>query len=190
MSVRRGALRYFSYENYFGPIFARLEQRGSRVKVVSACDPGKPGVVKELVEKLGAVVVSPRVVGRETKQASVAADFLYLTRATTLVVTESTYSWWAAFLGTATAVHAPGAGVVPVPVLEPRYTFHDPKGRKYWGTYDAAARGIVYAVDGNATATAPAAALRDAEARLDHLRAQVRAQEAAVAAARAAAAAV
>jgi len=133
---------------------------------VSSCDPTKKGVVKDLVERAGATVVTPFVAGAEmAKGRSVAADFVYMARATTLVVTESTYSWWAAFLGNATVVHAParpvgvrfsrararrgaasqGSGVVPVPAREPRYVFHDAKARRYWGAYNATARALVYA---------------------------------------------
>ena len=68
----------------------------------------------------------------------------YLARATRLVVTESTYSWWAAYVGQATDVHAPGVGTVPVPADEHRYVFHDIASRRYWGRWDAAAREIRY----------------------------------------------
>ena len=68
----------------------------------------------------------------------------YLARATRLVVTESTYSWWAAYVGAATEVHAPGVGTVPVPADEHRYVFHDIASRKYWGRWDPAAREIRY----------------------------------------------
>ena len=63
---------------------------------------------------------------------------------TRLVVTESTYSWWAAYVGAATEVHAPGVGTVPVPADEHRYVFHDIASRRYWGRWDAAAREIRY----------------------------------------------
>ena len=59
-------------------------------------------------------------------------------------VRESTYSWWAAYVGAATEIHAPGVGIVPVPADEPRYVFHDIASRKYWGRWDAAAREIRY----------------------------------------------
>ena len=61
-----------------------------------------------------------------------------------LVVTESTYSWWAAYVGQATEIHAPGVGIVPVPADDPRYVFHDIVSRKYWGRWDPAARAIRY----------------------------------------------
>ena len=114
-----------------------------RVKVCAACDATRPGVVRDLVRHLNATVVSPRVVG-DGRSRSVEADFAYLARATRLVVTESTYSWWAAYVGAATEVHAPGVGTVPVPADEHRYVFHDIASRKYWGRWDAAAREIRY----------------------------------------------
>ena len=52
--------------------------------------------------------------------------------------------WWAAYVGAATEVHAPGVGTVPVPADEHRYVFHDIASRKYWGRWDAAAREIRY----------------------------------------------
>ena len=54
------------------------------------------------------------------------------------------YSWWAAYVGQATEIHAPGVGTVPVPADEHRYVFHDIASRKYWGRWDAAAREIRY----------------------------------------------
>ena len=69
---------------------------------------------------------------------------MYLARATRLVVTESTYSWWAAYVGAATEIHAPGVGIVPVPAGDPRYVFHDIASRRYWGRWDPAAREIRY----------------------------------------------
>ena len=59
-------------------------------------------------------------------------------------VRESTYSWWAAYVGAATEIHAPGVGIVPVPADETRYVFHDIASRKYWGRWDASARAIRY----------------------------------------------
>ena len=59
-------------------------------------------------------------------------------------MTESTYSWWAAYVGAATEVHAPGVGTVPVPADERRYVFHDIASRRYWGRWDPAAREIRY----------------------------------------------
>ena len=103
------------------------------------------GVVKDLLENVPiAEVAKPRLQGSLTTEKSVAADFVYLARAKRLVVTESTYSWWAAYVGAATEVHAPGVGTVPVPADEHRYVFHDIASRKYWGRWDAAAREIRY----------------------------------------------
>ena len=58
--------------------------------------------------------------------------------------TESTLAWWAAFLGDAEAIHAPGSGRAPVPAGEPRYVFHDMHSRHYWGRYNATRGTIVY----------------------------------------------
>jgi len=100
-----------------------------------------------------------------------------MTRAKRLVVTESTYSWWAAFIGATPAsdqtlmtstrveayvvrgfpsrrasyvagaadeVHAPGMGVVPIPVSEPRYVFHDIHNKRYWGRFERGQNKVVY----------------------------------------------
>ncbi|KAH8049962.1 hypothetical protein JL721_11536 [Aureococcus anophagefferens] len=115
--------KYYSYENYFEHIFRHLEPAPARIRVVTGCDERKPGVVRELVERLGAERVFTAIADGTSKKPhrSVAADFLYMTRAKRLVVTESTYSWWAAYLGAADEVHAPASGVVPVPYQEPHY---------------------------------------------------------------------
>lgn len=67
-----------------------------------------------------------------------------MSRAKRIVVTESTYSWWAAFLGQAHEVHAPGSGVVPVPYQERHYVFHDINDHRYWGRYNTSAKAVVY----------------------------------------------
>ena len=58
-------------------------------------------------------MAKPRLRGSPTTAKSVAADFAFMARAKRLVVTESTFSFWAAFLGDAHEVHAPSAGVLP-----------------------------------------------------------------------------
>jgi hypothetical protein len=62
-----------------------------------------------------------------------------------LVVAESTFSWWAAVLGGAREVHAPGAGAVPVPYAEQRYVFHDAAQGRYWGNWSSASNAVEYA---------------------------------------------
>ncbi|KAK7232041.1 hypothetical protein SO694_0003117 [Aureococcus anophagefferens] len=138
--------KYYSYENYFEHIFRHLEPAPARIRVVTGCDERKPGVVRELVERLGAERVFTAIADGTSKKPhrSVAADFLYMTRAKRLVVTESTYSWWAAYLGAADEVHAPASGVVPVPYQEPHYVFHDINDHKFWGTYSAAEKRLVF----------------------------------------------
>ena len=136
--------QYLDYPTYFAPILKGMADVRS-IKVISACDPKSNGVVKDLVDKANATIATPFVRGAEGRKGrSVAADFAYLARAKRLIVTESTYSWWAAFLGAADVVHAPGSGVVPVPAREPRYVFHDAKARTYWGAYNDTARALVY----------------------------------------------
>ena len=104
-------------------------------------------------------------------EAAILTDFTYMSRARRLVVTESTLAcragvpdgrfaprhrrrppppstrdrrWWAAFLGDADEVHAPGSGRTPVPAAEAHYIFHDIHSRHYWGRYNTARRSIVY----------------------------------------------
>ena len=121
------------------------ERLGRVLGPAEAIRSRRNGVVKDLLENVpNAEVAKPRLRGSPTTEKSVAADFVYLARATRLVVTESTYSWWAAYVGQATEIHAPGVGIVPVPADEHRYVFHDIASRRYWGRWDAAAREIRY----------------------------------------------
>ena len=137
--------KYYSWKNYFSHVLPRLQPPPKRIKIVTTCNPRRNGVVKDLLENVpNAEVAKPRLQGSPTTEKSVAADFVYLARATRLVVTESTYSWWAAYVGQATEIHAPGVGIVPVPADDPRYVFHDIVSRKYWGRWDPAARAIRY----------------------------------------------
>lgn len=59
--------------------------------------------------------------------------FCFLTRASRLVMAQSTFSWWVAFLGNATEIHFPLAnkGVTgpKVVVDEERYVYRDEAGR-------------------------------------------------------------
>lgn len=59
--------------------------------------------------------------------------FCFLTRASRLVMAQSTFSWWVAFLGNATEIHFPLAnrGVTgpKVAVDEQRYVYRDESGR-------------------------------------------------------------
>ena len=105
--------RFYGWDNYFSHVLERLDPPAARIRVVTACDAKRPGAVRDLVRKVGATVVRPRLRNGPRGGPSVAGDFLYLARATRLVVTESTYSWWAAFLGTATEIHAPGSARHP-----------------------------------------------------------------------------
>ena len=95
-------------------------------------------------DRVRAVKMDPR---HHRGNMRVIEDFTYLTRAKRLIVTESTFAWWAAFLGNADEIHAPGSGRMPVPAGEPRYVFHDMHSRQYWGRYDATRGTIVYADD-------------------------------------------
>lgn len=131
------AYTYYSVENYYGPILDRLT---GDVKLVTACPIDKRGVAMDLVRKYGATLVRPAGASRDT-----AADFVYMTRATTLVISESTFSWWAAALSNATQVHAPGLKAAIAPAWDdPRYVFHDVHTKRYWGTY--ADHAITYAL--------------------------------------------
>ncbi|KAJ1460646.1 hypothetical protein M885DRAFT_331750 [Pelagophyceae sp. CCMP2097] len=137
--------RYYSVGNYFGTILdvlaPRAAKRGGGVRVITTCDASKPGVTRDLVEHYGARVVKPTLAA-DGHRNTAAADFFYLARAKTLVVSESTFSYWAALLGEAQTVHAPGSGAVPVPWHEPRYTFHDVVEGTFWGKFENDA--IVY----------------------------------------------
>jgi len=136
--------RYYDLDNYFKPILDQYPNR--TLKVITGCDAKKRGIVNDLVTIYGAKVAQPRFREENTTVVrSIAADFLYLARAKTLIVTESTYGFWAAFLSQASTVHAPADGSVPVPYLENNYVFHDIKKAKYWGHYDPTSKSILYA---------------------------------------------
>ena len=88
-------------EKLFFPCFTSLTTPPKRIKIVTACNPRRNGVVKDLLENVpNAEVAKARLVLRR-RPKSVAADFAYMARAKRLVVTESTFSFWAAFLGDA-----------------------------------------------------------------------------------------
>ena len=71
-----------------------------------------------------------------------------MARARRIVVTESTFSFWAAFLGRADEIHAPGASILPIPLAEPGYVFHDVKSERYWGRWNGTKRNVDYAYTG------------------------------------------
>mmetsp|Transcript_26902 Transcript_26902/g.82773 ORF Transcript_26902/g.82773 Transcript_26902/m.82773 type:complete len:479 (+) Transcript_26902:52-1488(+) len=149
--------QYYNWDNYFRHIFAGLDLRNGSVKVVTVCSEDSNfanSVLPELVQHVNATHVQPdrvRAVKMDPRHhrgnMRVIEDFTYLTRAKRLIVTESTFAWWAAFLGDADEIHAPGLGRMPVPAGEPRYVFHDMHSRQYWGRYDATRGTIVYADD-------------------------------------------
>ena len=137
--------KYYSWKNYFSHVLPRLQPPPKRIKIVTACNPRRNGVVKDLLENVpNAEVAKPRLRGSPTTAKSVAADFAYMARAKRLVVTESTFSFWAAFLGDAHEVHAPSAGVLPAPLGEKGYVFHDVEAKAYWGLYNATARRVAF----------------------------------------------
>jgi hypothetical protein len=141
--------KYYSWKNYFSHVLPRLQPPPKRIKIVTACNPRRNGVVKDLLENVpNAEVAKPRLRGSPTTAKSVAADFAFMARAKRLVVTESTFSFWAAFLGDAHEVHAPSAGVLPAPLGEAGYVFHDVEAKAYWGLYNATARRVAYRYGG------------------------------------------
>ena len=141
--------KYYSWKNYFSHVLPRINPPPKRIKIVTACNPRRNGVVKDLLENVAnAEVAKPRLRGSPTTAKSVAADFAFIARAKRLVVTESTFSFWAAFLGDAHEVHAPSAGVLPAPLGEKGYVFHDVEAKAYWGLYNASARRVAYRYGG------------------------------------------
>ena len=141
--------KYYSWKNYFSHVLPRINPPPKRIKIVTACNPRRNGVVKDLLENVpNAEVAKPRLRGSPTTAKSVAADFAFMARAKRLVVTESTFSFWAAFLGDAYEVHAPSAGVLPAPLGEKGYVFHDVEAKAYWGLYNATARRVAYRYGG------------------------------------------
>jgi hypothetical protein len=118
--------------------------RGGWARVVvltEACSADHP-IVRALVARYGAVVQS----------GSVAEDFATLALAREVVVSGSTFSFMAAALGRARAIHAPYAGsfalvgahagqcLAPPPALDARWVFHDVY-RRAVDAVDAALRG-------------------------------------------------
>ena len=125
--------RYFGWDNYFAHVLAPTDA----VRVVSACSAARPGAVRDILEHIpGARLARPRLVGSKDR---VAADFLYLARAKRLVITESTFSFWAAFLGDAVEVHAPAGGSVPT-VPGGHVVYHDVARGRYRGRVNTTAR--------------------------------------------------
>ena len=45
-------------------------------------------------------------------------------------------------------VHAPSAGVLPAPLGEKGYVFHDVEAKAYWGLYNSTARRVAYRYGG------------------------------------------
>ena len=127
------------------------QQRKPRVTVVSSCDPRR-GVVKDLVRQFNATVAPKR---------SAVADFCYLATARRLVVTESTFGWWAAYVAVpgAKEVHFPGDGAMPLPYdLDPeKVYFHDVRKGQFFGRANAASGKIKYELKaaGHVNATNP-----------------------------------
>mmetsp|Transcript_26900 Transcript_26900/g.82758 ORF Transcript_26900/g.82758 Transcript_26900/m.82758 type:complete len:301 (+) Transcript_26900:959-1861(+) len=142
--------RLYSWDNYFRHIFEHLDLRNGTVKIISVCKL-ESDVVAELRANVNATIAHPELTNVTAnphhmlrREAAILTDFTYMSRARRLVVTESTLAWWAAFLGDADEVHAPGSGRTPVPAAEAHYIFHDIHSRHYWGRYNTARRSIVY----------------------------------------------
>lgn len=128
---------YHSLENYYGPILDKIVSHSNGeqkvVKLITTCALDKPGVARDLVRRYGATLAQPVVRGKAT--GSAAADFIYMTRATTLVICESTFSWWAAALSNATDIHAPALSTIVPAWDDPRYIFHDLARLRFWGKF-------------------------------------------------------
>ena len=127
---------YYDYSNYFKHVVPRALQaaggdRPAYVTVVSSCDPRRPGAVKELVSHFNATVAPKR---------SAVEDFCYLATAKHLVVTESTFGWWGAYLAVPNAreVHFPGDGAMPLPydLDTSKVRFHDVRKGRFHGRAD------------------------------------------------------
>ena len=143
--------RYYDVPNYFRPILHEMSDSDEfpPIKIITGCDPKQPGVVRDLIETFHAQVAHPALSNQGSHHRSIAADFLYLTRATTLIVTESTFGFWAAFLNrVAHTIHAPADGSVPVPYLEPNYVFHDIHRSAFWGVFHNDSNSIVFPIRG------------------------------------------
>mmetsp|Transcript_7564 Transcript_7564/g.11335 ORF Transcript_7564/g.11335 Transcript_7564/m.11335 type:complete len:441 (+) Transcript_7564:1118-2440(+) len=147
---------YYTLNNYFRHILVPLLSSSAlprrNIKIISGCNPNTQGVVSDLIRTYGAILVHPTFYDDETNEnqqqqqhkkrrnhhpiRSIAADFVYLTRAKTLILTESTYAFWSGFLNRgAMEIHAPASGPVPIPYAEPNYIFHDIHKGRYWGKY-------------------------------------------------------
>ena len=104
--------KYYSWKNYFSHVLPRLQPPPKRIKIVTACNPRRNGVVKDLLENVpNAEVAKPaRFSGGREKWLRFR---LYGTRQ--VKVTESTQ-----LLGVSrdAAVHAPSAGVLPAPLAK------------------------------------------------------------------------
>lgn len=139
---------YYGHENYFGFVLPAALARAAdaaraggktlpapSVRVVSQCDASKAGAVRDLVAKFNASLLPG---GR---QRSAAEDLCYLATSNRLVVTESTFGWWGAYLasGNAAEVNLPFEGTMPLPYdLEhlagsASVFFHDTKQRRFFG---------------------------------------------------------
>mmetsp|Transcript_44065 Transcript_44065/g.99571 ORF Transcript_44065/g.99571 Transcript_44065/m.99571 type:complete len:598 (-) Transcript_44065:123-1916(-) len=139
---------YYNVENYFSHVLPRAldsarlvsGEAAPVVKVISGCDRHKSGAVKELVEHFNATLPAKR-------RTTAVEDFCYLTRAKSVVVTESTFGWWGAYLAVphAKEVHFPGEGAMPLPydLDAGKVFFHDVTKGRFFGKADREGK-IVY----------------------------------------------
>jgi hypothetical protein len=114
--------------SYFDRILESIRKRPGgfeKLWIVSRCGMRHPTAMY-LAKKYGAAL-APSVSGREDT-----SDFLFMQSASTIIMSQSTYAWWAAWLSSAKEVHYPLVGdwwgKKPRHTLfpdEPHYVFHD-----------------------------------------------------------------
>jgi len=91
--------------DYYDRILNRMKQRGSMgtVWLAARCREADP-VARALVKKHGARYVPLTAMHQDV------TEWLWLVAASRLVLAQSTFSWWAAFLSNASEIHFPLAG--------------------------------------------------------------------------------
>lgn len=143
--------------SYYAPILDELLAREpGAIRVVSACDAARPGVVRDL---LGAYAAATKVEAPPGDAAAgLVADFRYLAAAERLVVAQSTLSFWAAFLSRAREIHAPLQAAVPTMYWAPEVFLHDATRGRFFGKVTAA--GLAFARSAGAPAKVPASGRR------------------------------
>ncbi|EGD72227.1 hypothetical protein PTSG_00248 [Salpingoeca rosetta] len=125
--------------DYYDRILQRYQRKGGwdTVWLASRCGEHHP-IAQQLMTKYGARVIQ----GDGSKNWASMHDWLFMRSARRLVMSQSTYAWWAAWLGDAEEVHYPLAGDwwgkgprhTLYPVDEPRYVFHDLLADEYFLT--------------------------------------------------------